>query len=64
MRYLIICNDRPFYSEWILQPDWSQVVMIIDIVKDVYVRELDDRNINDYWTPENLNWQEINFDHL
>jgi hypothetical protein len=69
MRYLIICKDSPFYSEWLMQPDWDEVVMIVDIVKDVFIKKENDRNIlteeQPYnWTPENLIWQEINFDHL
>lgn len=67
MRYLIICKDSPFYSEWLMQPDWEQVVMIVDIVKDVFIKKENDRNtslIEEFWTPDNLNWQEINFDHL
>jgi hypothetical protein len=52
-----------------MQPDWEKVVMIIDIVKDVFIKKENDRNIlteeQPYnWTPENLIWQEINFDHL
>lgn len=64
MRYMIICKDSPFYSEWLMEPNWEEVVMIIDIVKDVFITKENDRNGIDYWTPENLIWQEINFDHL
>lgn len=64
MRYMIICKDSPFYSEWLLQPDWEEMIMIIDIVKDVFITKENDRNNPDNWTPDNLIWQEINFDHL
>lgn len=64
MRYTIICKDSPFYSEWLMEPNWDIVVMMIDNVKNVFVTKEHDRNSSDYWTPENLIWQEINFDHL
>lgn len=67
MRYMIITNDYPFYSQWLMEPDWDEVVMIIDILKDVYVKKEHDRNdqyIKKQWLENNLSWQEINFDHL
>lgn len=64
MRYMIITNDYPFYSQWLLEPDWNNVVMIIDILNDVYVRWENDNNKGGFWDENLLVWQEINFDHL
>lgn len=58
MRYIIIANSEPFYSDFLLEPDWTQVSMIIDKFRDKYIRQQHAEN----WGK--LNWQDIPFDHL
>lgn len=66
MRYLII-TDKPAFSNWLLQPDWSQIRIIIDLATGKYVTKEFDRNgqyISPQWFEHNLDWQEIEEDSL
>lgn len=64
MKYLIITTSGPFYSDWLLQPDWDKVVTIIDTYSLKFTNKERDRNDCDHWEEKKLSWSEIPEDNL
>lgn len=59
MKYLVITIEGAFFTEFFMEPDWSQVHAIIDMRSDRYIQE---RHFKD--DEYSSDWQEISEDHL
>jgi len=49
MRYLVIINNEPFYTDWLFELEGDYI--IIDL-------------LNEYYTTDGVNWDEIKHDSL